>query len=93
MRNCSEVVREELGYIRIFAIKGREQESKRPGLTKIILLMCTSAISILSFHSLHLLPLEITAFTDDHDILCFILNYILSLTEIPPMEEKGDIRI
>ena len=37
----------------VFATKVREQEQKRPGLTEIIPLICTSArASILSFHSL-----------------------------------------
>ena len=48
------MVGEELGNIGVFAIEGREQEQKRPGLREIVPLMCASAIraSILSFHSL-----------------------------------------
>ena len=47
-------LREELGFIGVFVTKGGEQEQKRPGLTEIVPLICTSAIgaSILSFHSL-----------------------------------------
>ena len=52
--NPAEDVSRELGYIEVFATKGRKQEPKRPGLTEIIPLTCTSAIraGILSFHSL-----------------------------------------
>ena len=79
-RNGSKAVSRELGHKGVFATKGREQEQKHPGLTEIIPLICTSAIraSILSFHSLQdslLSPLEVTVFTDDCDILSFILNY------------------
>ena len=54
LQNLSEAIKEELGYMGVFATKGREQEQKRPGLTEIIPLICTSTIraSILSFHSL-----------------------------------------
>ena len=54
LRILSKAVREELGYIGVFATKGRELEQKRSGLREIIPLICTSAIraSILSFHSL-----------------------------------------
>ena len=41
LRNLSQVVGEELGYIGFFATKGREQ---RAGHTEIIPLICTSAI-------------------------------------------------
>ena len=89
---------EELGYIGVLATKGRYWEQKRPGLTEIIPLIHTSAIraSILSFHSLKDSPalLEVTAFTDDYDILCFMFNYSLGSSisessEIPPKKEKG----
>ena len=45
-------MREELGYIGVFAAKGREQEQKSPGLPDIIPLICTSAVVARSFHSL-----------------------------------------
>ena len=67
-------MREELGYIGVSATKDREQEQKRPGLSEINPLICTSAIraSILSFHSLQdsgALTLGGDAFADDGDIL------------------------
>ena len=54
LQKHSKAAREELGYIGVFATKGRWQEQKRPGLTEITALICTSAIRarILSFHSL-----------------------------------------
>ena len=84
--------RDELGYIGVFATKGREQEQKRPGLTEIIPLICTSTIraSILSFHSLQDSP----ALTLGGDCIHRWLWHSLSLTtdwaEIPPKEEKGE---
>ena len=83
LRNCSKTVREELGYIGVFATKGREQELKRLRLTEIVPLMCTSAIraSILSFHRLQ----DSLALTLGGDCVCtcqetfFILNYRLGL--------------
>ena len=79
-------------------------EQKSPGLTEIIPLIWTLAIraSILSFHSLQdsraLSPLEVTLFTDDPDILCFVLNYSPSSSfsdssEMLPQKERGNIRI
>ena len=74
-------MREELGYIGVFAAKGREQEQKRPGLIEIFPFIFTSAIraSILSFHSLQdnqLSPLEVAAFIGD--------------CEIPPQRGRGN---
>ena len=86
LRNCSEAAREELGYIGVFATKGREQEGKGPGLPEIIALICTSPIraSILGFYHLQ-------------DSLALTLGrQSLSLTtdpaEMPPKEEKGEYR-
>ena len=88
----------------IFATKTREQEQKRPGLTEILPLIRTSAIrtSIQSFHSLQdspATPLEVTAFTDDCDILCFVHLTIgqEAVFQTPlkyhPKEERGNIKI
>ena len=90
-----------LGYLGVFATKGRDQEQKRPGFTEIIPLICTSAVRgqylELTTCSTHWLsPLEVTSFTDDQDILCFILYYSLGgsisdNSEIAPQRGRGGI--
>lgn len=84
-------MREELGYKGVFARKDGEQELKRPGLTEIFPLICTSAIkaSTLSFHSRQdtLALTNVIAFTDDCGILLFLTT---DGSEIPPKEVKGE---
>ena len=48
LRNRSQVVREELGYMGVFATKGREQEQNMPDLTELITLICSSAMGPVS---------------------------------------------
>ena len=92
LRNLSEGAREELGYIGVFATKGREQEQKRPGLPEIIPLICTSTLraSIPSFHSLQDSPALTLGGDCIHRCLCLSLSLTTDQAEIPPKEEKGE---
>ena len=86
---------------RSFCNKEQVAGTKEVRLTEIIPLTCTSTIgaSILSFHSLQddrLSPLEVVAFSDDYDILCFVhltTAWVAVVFQIAlqyrPKEERG----